>query len=235
MESAFNPAQGAVKPADLLDQHIGGLVACFPGSTLVFRHHGIGFCCHAEQPLAEVAHANGLDADLVAKELCQLPDGPVTLPDVHDTGVFIDFILDRYHQVHRNEIAELVLLARKVEAVHGDHPDAPVGLADELFAIAENLDMHMAKEESVLFPAMREMQKHGAVSAALALPIHCMREEHDDHSEAIHRLHNLTDNCTLPDGACGSWRRLYNGTAKLIEDLVAHIYLENVILFPRFE
>ncbi len=235
MQSALDNTGTIVTAADLLDQNIGALIACYPGATLVFRHHRIGFCCHAEQTLTELANAKGLNADLVAQELYQLPKGPVNLPSAGDTDAFIDFILKRYHQVHRDELAELVLLARKVEAVHGDHPDVPAGLADELFAIAENLDMHMAKEEGVLFPAMREMSRNGPISAALALPIHCMREEHDDHAEAIHRLQELTHNCTVPEGVCGSWRALYSGTGKLIEDLVAHMYLENAILFPRFE
>ena len=94
--------------------------------------------------------------------------------------------------------------------------------------------MHMAKEENVLFPAMREMSRNKS-NTTLAMPIHCMREDHEDHDKAIHRLQRLTSNCTLPDGACGSWRRLYSGTAKLIEDLVAHMYLENSVLFPQFE
>jgi regulator of cell morphogenesis and NO signaling len=220
---------------DLVDQNIGALVAYYPGATLVFRQYGIGFCCHADQTLGELAKKKGLDVNLVANALYQLPKGPVSLPNPNDTDAFIDFILTRYHQVHRDEIAELVLLARKVEAVHGDHPDVPAGLADELFATAENLDMHMAKEEAVLFPAMREMHKNGVISPALALPIHCMREEHDDHGQAIHRLQELTNNCTVPEGVCGSWRALYSGTGKLIEDLVAHMYLENAILFPQFE
>ena len=148
---------------------------------------------------------------------------------------FIDYILTRYHQTHRDELAELILLARKVEAVHGDHPDVPVGLSDALFEMAEQLDAHMAKEEMVLFPAMRKMCEDGSIAVQLVMPIHCMREEHDDHGEAIHRLQKLTNHFTLPDGVCGSWRALYSGTAKLVEDLVAHIHLENEVLFPRFE
>jgi regulator of cell morphogenesis and NO signaling len=235
MQSDFNDVGTPVNATNLLDQKIGTLVAHFPGATLVLRRHNIGFCCSANQTLADIAKKKGVDAHLIAEDLCGLPKGPVELPDVNEVGTFIDFILNRYHQVHRDEIAELILLARKVEAVHGDHPDAPVGLSDALFEIAEQLDNHMAKEEMVLFPAMREMQKNNAMTATLVLPIHCMREEHDDHAEAIHRLQNLTNNCTLPDGVCGSWRALYSGTAKLIEDLVAHIHLENTVLFPRFE
>lgn len=235
MPSDFTDIGTPGKEADLVDQKIGALVAGFPGATLVLRRHKIGFCCCADQSLADVAEKKGLDANAIAREICALPKGPVQLPDVNDIGAFIDFILDRYHQVHRDEIAELILLSRKVEAVHGDHPDAPVGLSDALFSLAEELDGHMAKEEMVLFPAMREMQRDTTVAMPLVLPIHCMRDEHEQHATAIHRLQDLTNNFEAPDEACGSWRALYSGTAKLVEDLVAHIHLENEVLFPRFE
>ncbi len=235
MQSNFTHDQEPANSANLVHRKIGDLVASFPGATLVLRRHKIGFCCSSNKSLDEVAGAKGLDAGLIARELCDLPKGPLTLPDPNDIDAFIDFILDRYHQTHRDELAELILLARKVEAVHGDHPDAPAGLADALFEMTEKLDSHMAKEEMVLFPAMREMQRNSASTIPLIMPIHCMREEHDEHAEAIHKLQKLANHFTLPDGVCGSWRALYSGTAKLVEDLVAHIHLENEILFPRFE
>ncbi len=235
MQDALNTATLDVKPAELLDQSLGGLISCFPGATLVFRRHRIGFCCHPDQTLQEAAKRKELDPHAIAGELCKLPKGPLTMPDVGDVDGFIDFILTRYHDVHREELIELIALSREIEIVHGDHPDAPVGLADALMEMAEQLDMHMTKEENILFPAMREMSRNTSITSALAMPIHCMREEPDDHGQAIHKLQKLTNNCTLPDGVCGSWRRLYSAIGKLIEDLVAHMYLENSIRFPRFE
>lgn len=235
MQNALNEAKKGVVPTALIDLPLGNLIACFPGATLIFRQHRVGFCCHADQTLSDVAKRKQLDPHVIAAELCQLPKGPLNLPDVSDVAGFINFILSRYHDVHRDELVELIALAREIEIVHGDHPDAPVGLADAFIEMADQLDMHMMKEENVLFPAMREMSMNMPITKALAMPIHCMREEHDDQSQAIHRLQKLTNNCTVPDGTCGSWRRLYSGTGKLIEDLVAHMYLENSVLFPRFE
>jgi regulator of cell morphogenesis and NO signaling len=39
----------------------------------------------------------------------------------------------------------------------------------------------------------------------------------------------------LPEGACRSWQALYTGSAKLANDLIEHIHLENNVLFPRYE
>jgi regulator of cell morphogenesis and NO signaling len=62
-----------------------------------------------------------------------------------------------------------------------------------------------------------------------------MRADHDDHAQIIALIRRLTHDLTPPDHACGSWRSLYGGTGALLEDLAAHIALENDVLFPRFE
>jgi len=147
-----------------------------------------------------------------------------------DTEALIDHILDRYHETHRRELPELIALARKVETVHGDRPEAPHGLADALAAMAPELEAHMQKEEAVLFPMMRM-----GGNPMIVHPIAMMRMEHEDHEANLARLTDLTGNFRTPDDACGSWRTLYRGVAKLVADLRAHIELENTVLFARFE
>jgi regulator of cell morphogenesis and NO signaling len=61
-----------------------------------------------------------------------------------------------------------------------------------------------------------------------------MRHEHDEHGAALSQLDEIVQGFSLPDDACGSWRALYAGTAKLMDDLMEHIHLENSILFSRF-
>jgi regulator of cell morphogenesis and NO signaling len=147
-----------------------------------------------------------------------------------ETEALIAHILERYHAVHRAELPDLVALARKVESVHAEDPDVPSGIAEALAYLQHAMEDHMAKEEMILFPAMRAGGGPGIES-----PIAAMRADHDDHAEEVALIRELTLDFTPPDHACGSWRRLYAGTAKLFDDLEAHIALENQVLFPRFE
>lgn len=39
----------------------------------------------------------------------------------------------------------------------------------------------------------------------------------------------------LPAGACRTWTALYEGLAEFVADLVAHIRLQNEVLFPQCE
>ncbi|MCF7520795.1 hemerythrin domain-containing protein [Neisseria sp. ZJ106] len=138
----------------------------------------------------------------------------------------IDHILQRYHQVHRNQFEELVPLAEKVATVHaGSFPAEVAGLLAEMQA---ELLSHMMKEERMLFPMVKQGIGKGA-----AMPISVMMHEHDDHQQAIDRLKALTDNFQAPENACRSWQRLYQLAEEMVNDLSDHIRLENDILFQR--
>ncbi|RCK46548.1 hypothetical protein TH25_17005 [Thalassospira profundimaris] len=212
-----------------LDRLVGDVVASLPGATRVFRAHRVGFCCCVDKTLRDAARQKGADADAMARALAKLQTGQPAIPMNDDNAALVAYIQARYHNTHRRELPELLMLARKVEAVHNDHADCPHGLADTLEELKLELDDHMMKEEMILFPVM---QSSGDF---LKGPIAQMRLEHEGHGEFIHRLEHLTNRVTLPDGACRSWQALYAGVGKLIEDLVGHIYLENYLLFPRFE
>lgn len=149
------------------------------------------------------------------------PNAPQTL---------IPFILERYHATHRRELPELCRLARKVEAVHAAHAAAPHGLADFLVAMLSELEEHMSKEEQMLFPTLLA---GGGGCAPFAL--RRMRMEHEGHELHLEEMSARTNTFTPPEGACGTWRALYAGCAKLHDDLHAHIELENNVLFPMFE
>ena len=141
----------------------------------------------------------------------------------------IDHILQRYHAEHRADLAALLPLARKVETVHGDQEDAPHGVTDLLSALATDLEQHMAKEEQVLFPLMRQ-----GGHPMIAQPISVMLQDHAEAELLVEKLRLLTCDFTAPAGACGSWRGLYAGIEKLVTDLKEHMILENEVLFPAF-
>ncbi len=170
-----------------------------------------------------------LDIGLVERTLSAL-DPRKSAPAPEATGALIDHIVSRYHETHRRELPELIRLARKVEAVHAGHPEAPRGLADTLDAIQAELEKHMRKEEAELFPLMRQQHDAGG-----ELPIAPMRDDHDRHGELLRRLETIAQGFALPEGACRSWEALYVGTDKLVDDVMEHIHLENNVLFPRFE
>ena len=149
---------------------------------------------------------------------------------VQNSSELTHYIETRYHQLHRQQLPALAVLAASVERVHAEHAQAPKGLTHLLRQMIGELEVHMKKEELILFPAIRAGGGPG-----LAHPIAVMRADHDDHERAIAGIRHLTQNLELPDGACGTWTRLYAGLAEFIADISEHIRLENEVLFPQFD
>lgn len=139
----------------------------------------------------------------------------------------IEYILERYHGVHRAQFPALIPLADRIEKTHAAHPRCPAGLTAHLRKMQEELEWHMCKEENVLFPWLRQ----GVPLAQVQGPIGVMRHEHDEHAQSLAILAELTGGLTLPADACNSWRRLYSGLEELRHDLMQHIDLENNLLF----
>lgn len=146
------------------------------------------------------------------------------------TVALIEHIRIRYHEAHRRELPDLITLARKIETAHPNDPNTPHGLTHALEAMTADLEAHMLQEEELVFPAFRA----GPVGRA-AGSIPGLRDAHDRQEAALNRIAAITHGFRLPNHACPSWCRLYASLGKLVEDLDEHMYLENEVLFPRFE
>lgn len=214
----------------MLEQTVGRLARTIPGATGVFREYKLDFCCGGNVALGDALAEKGIDPQPVVAALETLANEPNAEQDWNSAtdAQLIDHLLSRFHARHREQLPELIQLASRVEHVHGERPECPVGLAALLHAMRQELESHMMKEEQILFP----MIKQGAGAQATG-PVTVMRMEHDQHLEALQRLAALTNDITPPQGACNTWRALYRGLNQLREDLMTHMHLESNILFAR--
>ncbi|WP_185906520.1 iron-sulfur cluster repair protein YtfE [Teredinibacter haidensis] len=214
----------------LLEIPIDRLVQDMPGATAVFHQYRLSFCCGGSHTLAEAIARAGIDGSEILLELEQLQARQQPEADWSEASdqALIAHILQRYHQVHREQLPELIRLAERVEGVHLDHIECPKGLALCLAQMKLELEQHMSKEENILFPMLNRGLRRSAAG-----PISVMLKEHDDHQQTIAWLKNSTSNFVYPEGACNSWRALYLGLRTLVSDLENHIALENNVLFTR--
>lgn len=180
------------------------------------HHHNIG--------RVEARYAPGLSTEAIAAAQPQEPPAP------SEPSALIDHILTRFHEVHRQQLPELIRLATAVESVHADHAAVPHGLAALLKSMHAELLQHMEKEEDILFPMLRRGGNPFVVH-----PIGMMRTEHDEHAERLADLMALAGDATPPVDACTTWRQLCTGIRQFADDLQRHIQLENDVLFPHFE
>ena len=210
---------------------VGEIAAENPSSVRVFEKYEIDYCCGGKIPLADACQAKGIPASAVELELAQAAAGPSA--DERDWNVapldsLIDHILSTHHAYLKRELPRLGSLLAKVLAAHGAlHGDSLIPLGHTFDAMRDELVSHMAKEEMILFPAIRNGFRQ------VSQPIRVMEHEHDSAGRALAAMRKLTGDYTLPPEACNTYRALFNGLAELESDLHTHIHLENNILFPR--
>lgn len=211
----------------LPETSLAALASHHAAASRVFQRHQLDFCCQGERSLAAACREQGADATAVLAEL-QAATAPTPVRDWTTTGTpeLVDHILQHYHDDHRAELPRLLAMAEKVERVHAGRTACPGGLAQYLYEFGRRLDLHMRKEEQVLFPLLRS-------EVAAPAPIHCMLAEHDEHAVSLRTLRRLAHDFAPPTEACATWRALYQGLEALERHVMEHVHLENHVLFPR--
>ena len=100
-----------------------------------------------------------------------------------------------------------------------------------------NWDVHMIKEEEILFPLCRELESAaGPVEShcgSITNPIRVMVREHDDAGQALQRCALRMHHYTPPEGVCNTYLATLSGLAEMEADMHQHVHKENNILFPK--
>jgi regulator of cell morphogenesis and NO signaling len=210
-------------------QTLADVALRYPSASRVFRHHRLDFCCGGRRSVADACAERGLDPQSIAREIeTNEPSTTDTDWQSQPLAAVIEHILVNFHEAHRRELPDLIALARKVERVHADKPNVPAGIAAHLQAMQQAMELHMQKEERILFPAI--VQGRGRHMFG---PTRQMELEHEEHGEKLRQLRELAGDYMAPPEACTSWRALLLRCEKLEADIMAHVHLENHVLFPR--
>jgi regulator of cell morphogenesis and NO signaling len=221
---------------------VGDIVAAQPVLARVFERVNIDYCCGGKKTLAEACAKQGLDPRTVATLLVVAADFATgAAPEVDAAAMSLTALADHLETTHhaylKVELPELLEKAERVATKHAWRDSRLPEVALTMRALAEEMFSHMAKEERVLFPIVRELER-GAGGAAsycgsIANPIRQMESEHDSAGGAVARLRELTDGFTPKPDDCNTHRAMLAGFAQLEADLHRHVHKENNVLFPR--
>lgn len=210
---------------------VGQLATTRPASLRVLHRHGIDFCCGGGRAVRDACAKAGVSVDALEAEIAALEAQAPATTDwaTAPLSALIDHILATHHRPLDQELPRLLAMAERVVQVHGDKmPEVLPAILGTLREMIAEIGPHMQKEEVILFPWI--VQGRGAQCMG---PVSVMETDHEVLGELLVRMAGLTQAYTPPDGACGTWRGLYQGLGELDADLRLHIHLENNVLFPR--
>ena len=211
-----------------------------PATTRVFEDLKIDYCCGGRKLFTDACADAGVDPGDVAARIAAVFASNNDEPAVESASQLIDHIIGKHHLFTAQEVERLTPLMAKVCRRHGDQHPELFELQKVFDELAASLIPHMGKEEMVLFPFIRTLEKAKSEGLTIpashfgtvANPIRMMMADHDVDGDRLRRMREIARDYALPEGACPSFNALYAGLQDLERDLHRHIHLENNVLFP---
>jgi regulator of cell morphogenesis and NO signaling len=215
-----------------------------PTAIPIFEHLGIDYCCGGNQPLSDACAANKLDVNAVLVALGFAAGRPtLPMPDWAKASLELlcAHIIVKHHAFIRRELPRLLELAANVFDRHGAaHPEL-AAIQSTLTQLELEINEHLAKEESVLFPYIVGLERSltdpeedpVTCFGFLPEPVAVLSRDHEQVATLLSHLRQLSHHFVPPLGVCLTYRILFTGLQELDQDLRKHMHLENNVLFPR--
>ncbi|MDX1472124.1 MAG: hemerythrin domain-containing protein, partial [Flavobacteriaceae bacterium] len=135
----------------------------------------------------------------------------------------------------------IIQYVQKVAKVHGHYYPRLHQIKNLFIEVSQELEEHLTKEETVLFPFIEEMlneKTSGSLQSDLSTEdikecIAMLEEEHERAGNIFKDISILSNNYTPPVDACNTFKALYDLLEEFENDLHIHIHLENNILHPK--
>lgn len=230
--------------SEILTKSLAQIVNNNHRAAAIFEKYHLDFCCKGKRTLQQACAESELKAEAILSELERTEqtssDKVVINYDKLSLSQLADYIITTHHHYVKKEMPAIVLYLQKVASKHGERHPEMLKVFDLFTAVKEEMEMHMQKEETVLFPRIKELEKQLATGnknnlsiTYLKSPIIMMEQEHDHAGAAMAEIRQLTNNYNLPADACTTYRLSFAALEAFELDLHQHVHLENNILFPK--
>ncbi|ELR70228.1 Nitric oxide-dependent regulator DnrN or NorA [Fulvivirga imtechensis AK7] len=229
---------------EIIEKTIGEIVAENYKAAEVFHHYGVDFCCKGNRVLKDVCKQNDISIDemvLAIQNIIQNGGGQAVDYYSWPLDLLVDVIEKKHHAYVEEKIPVITQFLQRLCDVHGARHPELFEIKDLFTASAGELTTHMKKEELILFPFIRKLEKSKSVGQAVASPqfvsvqnpVDMMMAEHEAEGDRFRKINGLTDAYQPPSDACNTFKITYAMLQDFESDLHLHIHLENNILFPR--
>ena len=212
-------------------------------AAIVFEKYKLDFCCKGNKLLSDACTEKGVNEDEILTELRGIEAFQNSSINYEEWSLdfLIDYIVNTHHSYVRKMVPIISEHVNKVATVHGkNHPEME-DVARIFGVVYKDLKQHMMKEEEILFPHIKYLVKskgngnnvESPYFGSVKNPIRLMEAEHSSAGDELFEIRRLSDNYTIPEDACNTFRITLQELKEFEEDLHKHVHLENSILFPK--
>ncbi len=227
------------------DHTLAAIVSDRHQAAAVFEKYHLDFCCKGKRTLQDACAEKNIPLEPILEELQQVFEPGSGVEDrllaTMSVSQLSDYIVLKHHVYVKHAMPVIYQHLNRVATKHGERFPYMQQVFNLFSTLQTEMDAHMQKEEMVLFPRIKEVEKaleqknnQPALNAGyINSPIHMMETEHEEAGELLAQIRGLTNNYTPPADACTTFRISLAELKSFEEDLHRHIHLENNILFPR--
>lgn len=225
-----------------INEKVGDIVTRFPKAADIFKEYQIDFCCGGDKTLKSVAKDKNInETDIIDKinalhEQIKNKENEPNKDFIHmPLGELCDYIVNRYHAYLYENLPKTGELLTTILRVHGENHPELLDAYKLFFTLKTDMEAHLIKEETIQYPAIKRYEKdknEADLEKAMGVADE-LANEHMDTGKILRQLRKVTNNYTIPDDACETYKLAYTKMKEIESDIFEHVHLENNILFPR--
>jgi len=216
-----------------------------PAAIAVLEKYRLDFCWAGDKSLDTAAAEAGIPLETI---LCEMGSALTTCraeqADWNTAGLdaLMQHIVVRHHAYLRKELPLMERFVTRARETRGRADANSLAPLEKIFRFfRRELENHLRREEEVLFPLIRQLEKASKSGAELPRfpfgpitnPIGIMEEDHDAERRQMEKMLVMTGNYTGPAEAVHAFRSFFEKLQALELDMRLHVHLEDHILFPR--
>ena len=229
---------------ELMTKTLAQIVNSNHRAASVFEKYHLDFCCKGKRSLQAACDEKELIIEEVLSELERTePINNCAVPVNYDRlslTQLSDYIIMTHHSFVKKEMSAILDYLQKIVSKHGEgHPEM-IKVLQLFTAVKEEMEQHMEKEELILFPRIKEIEKMVTEGKEIIInntyllsPVNMMEQEHDHAGSILAEIRKLTNDYNPPPDACTTYRLSLAVLQAFELDLHQHVHLENNILFPK--
>lgn len=218
---------------------VATVAAEIPGSREVFEKFGIDYAGAGARSMADAAHEQGIDPELLLASVRALV--PADQSQSWSERPLVDLVQHLVREHHRFVREELAMISFRMWELCAP-PARPVpdlqSLRAALTRLSDTLLGHMHEEEDNVFPRIEALEaswqaNESRIDEELAVRIGHIVTEHGTIAAQLRTIRELRQKLEVGDDAPALSRPTLEAIARLEAHLHEYLFLENCILFPR--
>lgn len=227
---------------DLMNKSVATIVTENINTASVFKKYKIDFSIHGNMLLSKACDKKKINLKQIISDLHEVNNKVYYLKDYNswELDFLIDFLVNIQHEYKEENILLLKEYGEKVAKIYGEKYKKLLKVNRLIQKNAVTILEHMKNEERIIFPYIKKLveanRKKALINPSnspLNTPLESIEDDHEKVTKIFKKISKLTNNYTIPENTCISFKLLYLKLQQFEELLLNHIHIENNILFLK--